>query len=178
MAAYLVMSIIFSIITPKIDSLLGRKKTMAIAAIVQIIGKSPFILNPYNVLNAYINAIAVGMGLTMTFILFNTNRNNISDIVEIQNGRRLDTMVSTGDNLVSKIAEAAVDKMYLVALAAAGFNAALADSGQLQNVATQNIINALLGWIPALVAVFMLLIALTIDTEKEKKEALLERDGK
>lgn len=178
MAAYLVMSIIFSIITPKIDSVLGRKKTMALAAIVQIVGKIPFILNPYNVLNAYINAIAVGMGLTMTFILFNTNRNNISDIVEIQNGRRLDTMVSTGDNLVSKIAEAAVDKIYLVALAAAGFNAALADSGQLQNIATQNIINALLGWIPAIVAVFMLLIAITIDTEKEKKEALLERDGK
>lgn len=178
MAVYLVVSIIFSILTPKIDSLLGRKKTMALAALVQVIGKIPFILNPFNITNAYINAAAVGMGLTMTFILFNTNRNNISDIVEIQNGRRLDTMVSTGDSLASKIAEAAVDKVFLVALAAVGFNAALADSGQLQNLATQNTINALLGWIPAVVAVFMMLIALTIDTEKEKQEALLEREGK
>ena len=88
------------------------------------------------------------MGLTMTFILFNVNRNNISDIVELQNGRRLDTMVSTGDNLMSKIAEAVVDKMFLVALAAAGFNAALADEGQVQNIATQKTICALLGWIP------------------------------
>ena len=178
MAVYLVVSIIFSLLTPKIDSLLGRKKTMALAALVQVIGKIPFILNPFNVTNAYINAAAVGMGLTMTFILFNTNRNNISDIVEIQNGRRLDTMVSTGDSLASKIAEAAVDKVFLVALAAVGFNAALADSGQLQNLATQNTINALLGWIPAVVAVFMMLIALTIDTEKEKQEALLERERK
>lgn len=178
MAVYLVVSIIFSILTPKIDSILGRKKTMALAALVQVIGKIPFILNPFNITNAYINAAAVGMGLTMTFILFNTNRNNISDIVEIQNGRRLDTMVSTGDSLASKIAEAAVDKVFLVALAAVGFNAALADSGQLQNLATQNTINALLGWIPAIVAVFMMLIALTIDTEKEKQEALLEREGK
>ena len=178
MAVYLVVSIIFSLLTPKIDSLLGRKKTMALAALVQVIGKIPFILNPFNVTNAYINAAAVGMGLTMTFILFNTNRNNISDIVEIQNGRRLDTMVSTGDSLASKIAEAAVDKVFLVALATVGFNAALADSGQLQNLATQNTINALLGWIPAVVAVFMMLIALTIDTEKEKQEALLEREGK
>ena len=176
MAVYLVVSIIFSIITPKIDSFLGRKKTMALAAFVQIIGKIPFILNPYNVTNTYINAAAVGMGLTMTFILFNTNRNNISDIVEIQNGRRLDTMVSTGDNLASKIAEAAVDKMFLVALAAVGFNAALADSGKLQNIATQDTINALLGWIPAIVAFFMMLIALTIDTEKEKAQALKERN--
>ncbi|MBQ2583172.1 MAG: MFS transporter, partial [Erysipelotrichaceae bacterium] len=161
MAAYLLVSIIFSIITPKIDTLLGRKKTMALGAILQVIGKIPFILAPANVINAYINAIFTGMGLTMTFILFNTNRNAISDIVEILNGRRLDTMVSTGDNLVSKIAEAAVDKLFLVALAVAGFSAQLADQGLVQNVATQNTINALLGWIPALVACLMLVFALS-----------------
>ena len=178
MAAYLLVSIIFSIITPKIDSLLGRKKTMALGAILQVIGKIPFILAPVNILNAYINAIFTGMGLTMTFILFNTNRNAISDIVEILNGRRLDTMVSTGDNLVSKIAEAAVDKLFLVALAAAGFSAQLADQGLLQNVATQNTINALLGWIPALVACLMLVFALSIDTEKEYREAIAEKGAK
>ena len=151
---------------------------MALAAIVQIIGKIPFVLNPFNALNAYINAVSAGIGLTMTFIMFNTNRNAISDIVEIQNGRRLDTMVSTGDNLVSKIAEAVVDKMFLVALAAAGFSAKLADEGILQNMATQNTINALLGWIPALVAVMMLGFALTIDTKKEYDEAIAQREGK
>ncbi len=172
LAVYLVFSIIFSIITPKIDTLLGRKKTMALAAIIQIVGKIPFILIPNNVINAYINAAAAGMGLTMTFIMFNTNRNAISDIVEVQNGRRLDTMVSTGDNLASKIAEAMVDKLFLVALAVAGFSAQLADEGKLQNLTTQNTINALLGWIPALVAVGMLLISLTIDTKKEYERSV------
>ena len=177
MAVYLLFSIIFSILTPKIDTLLGRKKTMIVAALVQVIGKIPFILNPHNVVNAYINAISAGIGLTMTFILFNTNRNSISDIVEIQNGRRLDTMVSTGDNLASKIAEAAVDKLFLVALAAAGFSAKLADQGMLQNIATQNTINALLGWIPALVAILMAVFASMIDTQKEYDEAIAQRDG-
>ena len=178
MAAYLLVSVIFSIITPKIDTLLGRKKAMALGAILQVIGKIPFILAPANVINAYINAIFTGMGLTMTFILFNTNRNAISDIVEILNGRRLDTMVSTGDNLVSKIAEAAVDKLFLVALAVAGFSAQLADQGLMQNVATQNTINALLGWIPALVACLMLVFALSIDTEKEYREAIAKKGAK
>ena len=150
---------------------------MALAAIIQIVGKIPFILVPNNVINAYINAAAAGMGLTMTFILFNTNRNSISDIVEIQNGRRLDTMVSTGDSLASKIAEAAVDKLFLVALAAAGFSAKLADQGLLQNIATQNAINALLGWIPALVAVLMAVFASMIDTQKEYDEAVAQRSG-
>ena len=85
-------------------------------------------------------------------------------------------MVSTGDNLASKIAEALVDKLFLVALAAAGFSAHLADQGLVQNAATQNTINALLGWIPALVACLMLLFALTIDTEKEYREALAEKE--
>ena len=170
MAVYLLFSIIFSIVTPKIDSLLGRKKTMAFAAIVQILGKIPFVLAPTNVVTAYINAISAGIGLTMTFILMNTNRNNISDIVELQNGRRLDTMVSTGDNLAAKIAEAAVDKLFLVALAASGFNAALSENGGVQNAATQNTICALLGWIPAVVAVGLLLISQTIDTQKEYQD--------
>ena len=108
----------------------------------------------------------------------NTNRNSISDIVEVQNGRRLDTMVSTGDNLASKIAEAAVDKLFLVALAAAGFSAQLADQGLFQNIATQNTFNALIGWIPALVGITMAIFAATIDTQKEYDEAIAKRDGK
>ena len=178
MAVYLAASVIFSIITPRIDTLLGRKKTMALAAILQVIGKIPFILAPTNVINAYINAFFTGMGLTMTFILFNTNRNSISDIVEVQNGRRLDAMVSTGDTLASKLAEAAVDKLFLVALAAAGFSAKLADEGLMQNAATQNMINALLGWIPALVAIMMLFFAIGIDTQKEMRESLAAKEGK
>ena len=175
MAAYLVASIVFSIITPRIDSLLGRKKTMGLAALLQVIGKIPFILAPVSIINAFINAVFTGMGLTMTFVLFNTNRNSISDIVEVQNGRRLDSMVATGDTLVSKIAEAAVDKLFLVALAAAGFSAKLADEGLLQNAATQNTINALLGWIPALVGLLMFVVSIGIDTDKELKEAIAEK---
>ena len=175
MAAYLVASIVFSIITPRIDSLLGRKKTMGLAALLQVIGKIPFILAPASIINAFINSVFTGMGLTMTFVLFNTNRNSISDIVEVQNGRRLDSMVATGDTLVSKIAEAAVDKLFLVALAAAGFSAKLADEGLLQNAATQNTINALLGWIPALVGLLMFVVCIGIDTDKELKEAIAEK---
>lgn len=177
MAAYLVASIVFSIITPRIDSLLGRKKAMGLAAILQVVGKIPFILTPNSIINAFINAVFTGMGLTMTFVLFNTNRNAISDIVEVQNGRRMDAMVSTGDTLVSKIAEAAVDKLFLVALAAAGFSAKLADEGLLQNIATQNTINALLGWIPALVGILMFVCCIGIDTDKELKEAIAEKGG-
>ena len=42
-----------------------------------------------------------------------------------------------------------------------------------QNAATQNTICALLGWIPALVAAALMIVALTIDTQKEYNEVAL-----
>ena len=173
LAAYLVVSIIMSLLTPKIDTLLGRKKTMYLGVISQIVGKVIFMLNPTNELFIYINAISVGFGATITFIMLNQNRNNISDVVEIQNHRRLDAMVSTGDNLASKLAEALVTQLMAFALAAAGFNEALKIN---QTVATKNVICGLLGLVPCIVLVGMLITIRFLDIEKEKKESL-EREG-
>ena len=173
LAAYLVVSIIMSLLTPKIDTLLGRKKTMYLGVISQIVGKVIFMLNPTNEIFIYINAISVGFGETITFIMLNQNRNNISDVVEIQNHRRLDAMVSTGDNLASKLAEALVTQLMAFALAAAGFNEALKIN---QTVATKNVICGLLGLVPCIVLVGMLITIRFLDIEKEKKESL-EREG-
>lgn len=173
LAAYLVVSLVVSILTPKIDTLLGRKKTMYLGVISQIIGKLIFIMNPYNEAFIYVNAISVGFGATITFIMLNQNRNNISDVIEIQNHRRLDAMVSTGDNLASKLAEALVTQLMAFALAAAGFNEALKLD---QTVATKNVICNLLGLIPCIVLVVMLITIKFIDIDKEKEESL-EREG-
>lgn len=173
LAVYLVVSIIMSLLTPKIDTLLGRKKTMYLGVISQIVGKVIFMLNPTNEIFIYINAISVGFGATITFIMLNQNRNNISDVVEIQNHRRLDAMVSTGDNLASKLAEALVTQLMAFALAAAGFNEALKIN---QTVATKNVICGLLGLVPCIVLVGMLITIRFLDIEKEKKESL-EREG-
>lgn len=173
LAAYLVVSIIMSLLTPKIDTLLGRKKTMYLGVISQIVGKVIFMLNPTNEIFIYINAISVGFGATITFIMLNQNRNNISDVVEIQNHRRLDAMVSTGDNLASKLAEALVTQLMAFALAAAGFNEALKIK---QTVATKNVICGLLGLVPCIVLIGMLITIRFLDIEKEKKESL-EREG-
>ena len=173
LATYLVVSIVMSLLTPKIDTLLGRKKTMYLGVISQIVGKVIFMLNPTNEIFIYINAISVGFGATITFIMLNQNRNNISDVVEIQNHRRLDAMVSTGDNLASKLAEALVTQLMAFALAAAGFNEALKIN---QTVATKNVICGLLGLVPCIVLVGMLITIRFLDIEKEKKESL-EREG-
>lgn len=173
LAAYLVVSIITSCFTPKIDSMLGRKKTMYLGIITQIIGKVVFMINPYSEALIYVNAISVGFGATITFIMLNQNRNNISDVVEIQNHRRLDAMVSTGDNLASKLAEALVTQLMAFALAHAGFDESLKLA---QTTATKTVICNLLGLIPCVVLIGMLITVKFIDIEKEKKQSLERED--
>lgn len=168
LAVYLVFAIVISILTPSIDSKIGRKNTMIWAAIIQIIGKIPFIINPYSLVNIYINSATVGIGLTMTFVMFNTNRNNIADIVEWKAGRRIDSMVSAGDNLASKLAEAGAVQLMAFALSSAGFDEALLMN---QTQATLNTICALLGWVPAAITIVMLIILLIMDIEKEYSDS-------
>ena len=168
LAVYLVVSVVMSLMTPKLDGLLGRKKTMLFGAAIQVIGKIPFIINPYSMVTIYINAFTVAIGGTITFVMFNTNRNNITDIVEHLNGRRIDTMISTGDNLCSKLAEAGAVQLMAVALASAGFDEALQLN---QTPETLKTICALLGWVPAAVAAAMFAVLLFMDVEKETREA-------
>ena len=175
LAGYLVVAIITAIVCGKIDKKIGRKNTMILACVVQILTKIPFIINPYSMINIYLNAAGVGFGGTVAFVMFGTNRNNITDIVEFKFGRRIDTMVATCDNLISKSAEALTVQLMGVALAAAGFEAAL---GTAQPQTALNTICALLGWVPALVTLVMLLFAYKNDIVKEYKDAKKEFESK
>lgn len=167
LASYLVLAIITSIVTPMIDKKIGRKQTMILAAAVLIIGKIPFMINPYSMICIYINAITTGFGATATFVLFNVNRNSVADILAVQNNRRMDSLVAGGDNLISKFAEAIAVSMMTSSLTSAGYDVAL---GLNQTPATINTIIALLGWVPMLVAVATLVTAFFIDTRKELEQ--------
>lgn len=169
LAVYLFVSIALSLLTPWIDGKIGRKKTMLLGAAVIIVGAIPFILNPYSMVSIYVNAACIGVGGTITFIMFNTNRNNIADIVEWKNGRRIDSMVAAGDNLASKLAEAGAVQLMAIALARAGFDESLMMD---QTPKTLKTICAMLGLVPCLVAVAMLVILLLMNIEKETAEAM------
>ena len=171
LASYLVLAIITSIVTPMIDAKIGRKKTMILAAAILILGKIPFIISPYSYVGIYANAISTGFGATATFVMFNTNRNNIADILALQNNRRIDSLVGGGDNLISKLAEALAVSLMTTSMNVAGYDVAL---GLNQTPATIQTIISLLGWVPMLVAVVTLITALFIDTKKELAEVKAE----
>ncbi len=172
LAVFLVVSVIFTILSIPIDKALGRRKTMIFGAVVYVVGKIWFIIDPYSMGAIYVNGITVAIAMSLAFVLFNTNRNNIADLIEWQNGRRIDTLVSTCDNLASKLSKAGANLLMTGALAAAGFNADLPD----QPLSAINTINALLGWVPMLIAAAMLIIAFVHPIEKEMAAMQAEQE--
>jgi len=166
LAVFLIVSIIATLLASPIDKKLGRGKTMICSAIVYALGKIWFVLNPYSMGAIYCNGITVAFSMALAFVCFNTNRNNIADLIEFQNGRRIDTLVSTCDNLASKLSKAGANLLMTGALAAAGFNADLPAQPQ----AALNTICALLGWVPMVIAAVMLVIAIFHPIEKEMSQ--------
>ena len=163
LAAFLVTSVIATILAGPIDKKLGRRKTMIFSAIIHVLGKIWFVIDPYSMGSIYCNGIAVAFSMALAFVCFNTNRNNIADLVEWKGGRRIDSLVSTCDNLASKSAKAVANLLMTGALAAAGFNAELPTQPQ----TAIDTICALLGWVPMIVAVIMLVIVFFHPIEKE-----------
>lgn len=124
-AAYVVSAILSSFVVNFADRRLGHHKMMMIGAAIYIIGKVWFLFSPASLAAVYVNAISVGFGGTTAFVLFNTNRNNLVDLIEWQSGYRLDSMVSTMESLVSKLVSAGAAGLITLALSLNGFNADL-----------------------------------------------------
>lgn len=166
MAAYLVVSIVVSLLVAPIDKRLGRKNTMIAAIIVFILGKVWFIVDPYSTGAIYVNAVSVGVAVTIAFVMFNTNRNNIADLVEWREGRRIDSLVSTADNLASKLMTAGATWFLAYLMTRGGYDAALTAQPQ----GAIDAISALLGWIPALVGAVMLVVVLFMHIDRDMAE--------
>lgn len=170
-AAYLVASLLASFIVSPIDRKLGRKKTMIFAVVLSIVGKLWFVVDPFSIGAIYMNAITVGISVTITFVMFNTNRNNIVDLIEWKEGRRLDSMVSTVDNLASKSATALATLLITRMLSVNGFDATLT----VQPTSAVNTINAFLGWVPLLISVVMLVVVCVMHIEKDMQNMQNEK---
>ena len=166
MAVFLATSVIGTVLCIPVDKKIGRRKTMILGAAIYLVGKIPFLINPYSIVTIYINGITVAVAMAFAFVLFNTNRNNLSDLIEFRSGRRIDSLVSTCDNLAAKLSKAGVNLGMTAALGAAGFNADL----PVQPESANETICALLGWVPMIFAAIMLVIAFFHPIEKEMAE--------
>lgn len=144
---------------------------MVFSAATYVAGKIWFVLDSYSTGAIYVNGIFTAFAMSLAFVCFNTNRNNIADLVEFQNGRRIDSLVSTVDNLGAKLSKAGTSLVMTSALAAAGF----VEKAPSQPQAAVDTICALLGWVPMLIAVVMLVVVWFHPIEKEMADMRAKR---
>lgn len=169
---YMVVALATSFIVSPIDHAIGRKNTMLLGAGVAVVGKLWFIIQPSSLAAIYVNAATVAVSATIAFVMFNTNRNNIVDLIEWRDGRRLDSLVSTADNLASKLASAGASALITFSLGAAGYDGTLTT----QPIAAIHTIEAMLGWVPMIVSVLMFIVVLFLNIEKESKQMNAEKE--
>lgn len=162
-AAYLIASLVTTLFVSKIDAKLGRKKTMVLGGIFFAFGKLWFIINPFSMAALYVNCITTGIAVAITFVMFNTNRNNLSDLVEWREGRRYDGMIGTADNLSTKLGEALAAKLLTGALARSGYDANLS----VQPESAVRAINSMLGWVPAVFGLLIIVTVLFLNIDRE-----------
>lgn len=166
LACYLVISLIASVVSIPIDKALGRRKTMILATIIHMLGKIWFMFDPFSIGAVYVNASCVGFSIALAYVAFNTNRNSIADLLEKRSGKRIDGIVATSENFISKLSKAGVNLLMTTTLSIAGFNAEL-------NVQPDNAIytlTALLGIVPFFVAIGMFFVSYFHPIEKEVAE--------
>ena len=162
-AAYLLASIVTTAAVSFIDRRIGRKNIMILGVLVSILGKIWFLIDPFSYGAIMVNSITVGFAVAIAFVMFNTNRNNIVDLIEWRKGRRLDALVSTADNLASKLATAGATQLVAVLLSVSGFNGGL----PVQPETAVRAIIFLLGWAPVAVSLVMLVVVFFLEIEKD-----------
>ncbi|MDR0863293.1 MAG: MFS transporter [Oscillospiraceae bacterium] len=170
-AAFLLANIGGSFIVSAVDKRLGRRKAMLLGTAVAILGKVWFIIVPSSVGAMYVNAISLGLSVALAFVLLNVNRNEIVDIIEVDEGRRIDSMIATTDNLVNKLAVAGMTQVFTLSLAVAGFDAKL----PVQSDAVINVITLMMGWVPVIITAIMGVAAFFLTIEKEHAVAIEKR---
>ncbi|MDR2504957.1 MAG: glycoside-pentoside-hexuronide (GPH):cation symporter [Oscillospiraceae bacterium] len=172
-AAFLLANIGGSFLVAPIEKRLGRRKTMLLGVAIAILGKAWFLIDHAPIAAMYVNAITLGISVAIAFVLLNVNRNDIVDIIEVDEGRRIDSMIATADNLVNKLAVAGMTQVFTLSLAAAGYNADLAA----QPAAAIGVINAMVGWVPTVISVIMFMAAFFLTIEKDHGSAVGKRNG-
>ena len=138
-----------------------------------MLGKIWFAVDPFSLPALYVNCVSTGIAVAITFVMFNTNRNNLSDLVEWREGRRYDGMIGTADNLSTKLGEALAAKLLTGALAAAGYDAELT----VQPDSAIRAINAMMGWVPAIFGICIIVTVLFLNIDRELDRMHAERNS-
>ncbi|MCR4711196.1 MAG: glycoside-pentoside-hexuronide (GPH):cation symporter [Clostridia bacterium] len=177
LAAYIFSSLIAIVLfVGRLHKKLGRRKTMILSAVLMIASKIYFTFFPASVVAAIVMGVLVGISVAFAINVNSLNVAESADYIAWKNDKHLETMIATFNNTVSKLGVALCNFFIGLLLEFTGYNADLA----VQPESAIKGIEACMGVIPMVMAVFMLLIALKSKIEPlvaEMKAATKKEDA-
>ena len=146
----------------------ARRGLMIIASIAMLVAKIPLFFMPTSFAAAIFAAACMGVAMGFTVVSINTNLNESIEIVEWTKGYRLEGSVQALRGLLLKIVQAFIAFVLGVAMQMSGYLAPTASILQpVQNEATQFVFLAFFAYLPTVMAIGMLILAILSPTDRD-----------
>lgn len=162
MGLFAVGSVLILPLVSVIHKKCGRKISMMIGGGLVLLSKIPFMLMPDSLIGMLPCVFLMGLSVAMNIVMFSTTRADISDLVEYENGKRIDSMVINLMGFLNKCGESLTALAIGLVLQFAGYSSALAS----QPTSAINAITGLMGWVGAVIAVLMIVCASRIKVDE------------
>lgn len=166
MGTFAVGSLVALPVVKKVERMLGRRQAMMLGALLIFLSKIPFILFPSNISAMYVSAFIMGLSVALNIVTFSTTMAEVSDHIEYENDRRLDSMVVNFMGLINKCGTALTILAIGLVLQFTGYEA----NASIQPSSFTIALVAIIGWVSMALAAVMIFCGSKITIEKVIKE--------
>lgn len=125
MASYVVGIVITLPFVNKLYKVLGRKKVIAVGTVILIAGSAVFICFSKQIFAPFVLCGAIGIGTELITVMLSLNRADITDVVSLEQGTRMDGMVNNVMFFVQKLGNALLTFVLGLVLEFSHFNGEL-----------------------------------------------------
>lgn len=125
MASYVVGIVITLPFVNRLYKALGRKKVIAVGTIILIAGSTVFICCAKMIFAPFVLCGSIGIGTEMITVMLSLNRADITDVVSLEQGTRMDGMVNNVMFFVQKLGNALLTFVLGLVLEFSHFNGEL-----------------------------------------------------
>ena len=125
-ASYMTAGLLILPFVKKIVAKLGRSKSILLSALIYFVGAIAFIIKPSSIPAGLIFCMTIGIADQISLIVINITRASISDLIEEQQHKRMDNMISNTSGFVIRCASALLTLVFGWVLEFSGYDADLA----------------------------------------------------
>jgi len=164
-ACYMVGLVLTLPFVSKVYKKLGRNKMLMTGAVVLLAAGIIFLCAAKLVVTPFIFCFLAGIGCGLTVIMINLNRASVTDIIEFNDGGRMDSMLTNVQNLIKKCASGILSFILGLVLEFANYDGDAGIGNQPESAVTAIILIMGLGTVLCSIVYCFIAKRLDVDTE-------------